>query len=122
MEQKERRKGGRPRLIEEERRAFSVRPGFTEYEFEKLEARAETTGLDVSEFVRRLALNKQFLCVPAINRSALVELSKIGSNINQIAKVTNSSNNLPIACELNLIKDELQKITLTLTINNEIES
>lgn len=110
------RKIGRPRLLEVERRAFSIRPGFNEREFEKLEHRAESVGLDVSEFVRRLALNQQFHALPTINRQALAELSKIGSNVNQLARVANSTGEVSQA--IAGVKSELEKITLTLTLDN----
>lgn len=109
------RKTGRPRLIEAERRAYSIRPGFNQHEFEKLEQRAEAAGLDISEFVRRLALNQQFHALPTINRQALVELSKIGSNVNQLARVANVTGEVPN--EITYIKRELEKITLTLTLH-----
>lgn len=80
------RKGGRPRLLNEERRAFSVRPGFNEAEFNKLEDRAASAGLELPEFIRRLALHQQFYALPAINKQALTELSRIGNNVNQIAR------------------------------------
>lgn len=116
---KNKRKGGRPRLIAEERRAFSIRPGFNEHEFSTLENRAEIAGLDLCEFVRRLALNQQFLAVPQINRQALAELSKIGTNLNQIAKVANSTQTVDplVSASINLAKIELEKITLSLTVN-----
>lgn len=118
---KTKRKGGRPRLIPEERRAFSIRPGFTEHEFSMLEDRAESAGLDLVEFVRRLALNQQFIAVPSINRQALAQLSRIGSHLNQIAKVANSTKNVQpfVANAINSAKVELEKITLTLTLNHE---
>ena len=109
------RKTGRPRLIEAERRAYSIRPGFNQYEFEKLEQRAEAAGLDISEFVRRLALNQQFHALPTINRQALVELSKIGVNLNQIARIANKKGEIPN--EIAVVKSALEKITLTLTLS-----
>lgn len=115
MELEKRRKGGRPRLIDQERRAFSVRPGFTEYEFSVLEKRAESTGLDLAEFVRRLALNKEFYSVPQINREAMIELNRIGVNFNQIAKFANSTNQILAIETLSQIKDAMDQITLTLT-------
>lgn len=111
------RKSGRPMLIDEERRSYSVRPGFNPHEFEKLEKRAEAAGLDVSEFVRRLALNQQFLAVPQINRQALSELSKIGVNLNQIARIANKTGEVsPSIAE---VKRELEKITLTLILSRK---
>lgn len=118
---KTKRKGGRPKLLLQERRRNSIRPGFNDHEIEILEARAESVGLDLVEFVRRLALNQQFIAVPSINRQALVQLSRIGSHLNQIAKVANSTKNVQpfVANAINSAKGELEKITLTLTLNHE---
>ncbi len=113
------RKGGRPKLITEERRRNSIRPGFTDAEFFKLENRADNAGLDLAEFVRRLALNKQFISVPEINRQALVQLSRIGSNLHQITKIANSTKSIQptFTASINLLKLELEKITLAITLN-----
>lgn len=112
------RKNGRPRLLPEERRAYSIRPGFNSHEFTILEERAESAGIDLSEFVRRLALNQQFHSLPAINRDALVQLARIGQNLNQLARIANAEGSVqPIKDSIGGIKSELEKITLTLTVN-----
>lgn len=113
---KKKRKGGRPKLLAEERRSFSIRPGFNESEFGRLEARAELAGIDLPEFVRRLALNQKFYSVPAINRASMVELSRIGNNINQIARVLKSNPNpAGLSHHLSNIEAALEKIGLQLT-------
>ena len=113
------RRGGRPRLTKEERRLYSVKPGFTEHEFEKLEARAESVGLDPASFIRRLSLNQPFYSVSSINRSALAELSRIGNNVNQISKAINTSANARAIEALDIIKTDLQKLTLAITTESE---
>lgn len=121
---KKKRKGGRPKLLAEERRSFSIRPGFNESEFGRLEARADSAGIDLPEFIRRLALNQKFYSVPAINRASMVELSRIGNNINQIARVLKSNPNpIGLIQQLSRIEAALEKIGLQLTdTSSEIES
>ncbi|PPD56991.1 MAG: hypothetical protein CTY10_01220 [Methylotenera sp.] len=122
-ETKKRRKGGRPRLLNEERRAFSVRPGFNEAEFNKLEDRAEAAGLDLPEFIRRLALNQKFYALPAINKTALVELSRIGNNVNQIARAIKLDGNA-IATQQTLtqLQTHLNDIALQLSVSESSEA
>lgn len=76
-------------LLPEERRAYSVKPGFTEREMEILEKRAEAVGLPVAEFIRRLAIRQPIHAVPSINREAVIELRRIGNNINQATRQMN---------------------------------
>lgn len=116
INKKKKRKGGRPKISIDERRLFTTRPGFNESEFERLEARAESVGLDLPEFIRRLALNQPFYAMPAVNRAGLVELSRIGNNINQIARVLKSNPNpIGLIQHLSNIETALEKIGLQLT-------
>lgn len=94
-----RSKGGRPRLLPEERRRHIFQPGFNDHEARQLIARAEQAGLDTVELIRRLALNSQINTVPAVNREALIELNRIGNNINQIATGLNASALRPLNSE-----------------------
>ena len=53
---------------------------------------AKKTGLSVSEFIRRSALGKEIdpaIIIPEVNRATYSELSKIGTNLNQIAAKLN---------------------------------
>lgn len=121
---KKKRKGGRPKLLAEERRSLSIRPGFNEAEFLKLESRAESVGLGLPEFIRRLSLNQPFYAMPAVNRACMVELSRIGNNINQIALVLKSNPNpAGLTHHLSNIEAALEKIGLQLTdTSTETES
>ena len=122
---KKRRKGGRPRLLNEELRAYSVRPGFNEAEFAKLEDRAEAAGLEIPEFIRRLALNKAFYALPAINKTALAELSRIGNNVNQIAraiKLNGNGNAIATQQTLTQLQNHLNTIALQLSVSADSEA
>ncbi|MDK2772907.1 MAG: MobC family plasmid mobilization relaxosome protein [Flavobacterium sp.] len=85
-----------------------------------LEEYSKTYGLSVVEYVRKRALNKQLPkhIISPINRELLIELSRIGNNVNQLAK-RNNQNFLDkyvfnrdlkeLKDILNLIKTELLK-------------
>ena len=58
-----------------------------------LEEYSKTYGLSVVEYVRKRALNKQLPkhTISPINRELLIELSRIGNNVNQLAKKSNQN-------------------------------
>ncbi len=104
------RRGGRPCLTAAERRCYKIKTGFTPAEYEKLAARAETANISEPEFIRRICINQPIYTVPAINSQALIELNKIGTNLNQIAKIANTSQSFDAVAELQKLNQELQKI------------
>ena len=104
------RRGGRPRLLADERRSFQVKVGFTPSQYQKLAERAETANIPEPEFIRRVCINQPIYTIPKVNAQALVELNKIGVNINQLTKVSNTSANFNAIAELQKITIELQKI------------
>ena len=79
-----------------------------------IESQANTYGISVVQYVRRRSLNKQLPkhAISPLNREFLVELSRIGNNINQLTKKSNQNaidrNGLDI--ELNLLKEMLYQI------------
>lgn len=90
MSSERKNKCGRPRKIDAERRDFTYRPGYTEAENDKLEQRAAAAGLSVAEFIRVSSLNLQIKTIPAANRDAIIALTRIGNNVNQVARKLNS--------------------------------
>lgn len=104
------RKGGRPRLTPEERRCYKIKVGFTPSQYEKLAQRAETANISEPEFIRRLCINQPIYTIPKINSNALIELNKIGTNLNQLTKIANTVQNFDATIELKKINEELQKI------------
>lgn len=109
-EQPRKRRGGRPRLSPDERRSIQIKVGLTPSQYVKIEERAESAGLSDVELIRRLAISQQFNTVPAINRSALIELNKIGINLNQIAKAVNSGADVNFEKALESIKYDIKEI------------
>ncbi|MFC5410711.1 plasmid mobilization relaxosome protein MobC [Larkinella bovis] len=98
----ERNKGGRPKKEEKEKRTMNVRIRFTEDEYQRLKTRMATTNApDFSTFVRAICLEKPLqLAVPTSSqddqmldliREIRVDITKIGSNINQSVKRINST-------------------------------
>lgn len=90
---KPRNRGGRPPLLDIERRSVKFHGGFTFAEAELIAQKAEMAGVTESEFIRHAVLNRELKTVPAINKNTYSELGKIGVNINQIAKLLNSGSN-----------------------------
>lgn len=105
-----RRRGGRPRLSEDERRSYRIKIGFTPSQYQTLVDRAEAAGLSDIELIRRLAINQQFHTVPSINRDALIELNKIGVNLNQLTKIANSNTDTNLLHALNEVKAGIKTI------------
>ena len=72
-----------------------------------LEEFSKLYGVNVVEFIRIKALKKQLPkhMMSGINRELLIELSRIGNNINQLTKRVNQNNP-----NLNGLKDELYNL------------
>lgn len=111
---KKKRQGGRPRLTPDEKRSFQIKVGFTPSQYTTLSNRAEIANLPDCEFIRRVCINQQIYTIPKVNAQALIELQKIGVNINQLTKVSNTSANFNAIAELQKITNELQKIGKTI--------
>lgn len=84
------RKYGRPKLSPLERRVVRLTAGFTTTELQKIEARANAAGVEVSELIRHLVLNQQINSVPQVNRQAYAELARLAGNLNQLAHHLNA--------------------------------
>lgn len=84
-------KGGRPLLPDDERRNHRVEFWLNDAEFADLFYLCEHSGMTKGELVRSLIFKKQirWMKTPAINRQAYAELGRIGSNVNQAAKLAN---------------------------------
>ena len=83
-------------------------------EREAVKATADEAGLTVSDYVR-MRLAHQRVRQTAAERDALMHLSRIGSNINQIARWANSHANqieaIQILMRLDDIQADIRKIT-----------
>ena len=110
IEPTKKRRGGRPRLSPDERRSIQIKVGLTPSQYAKIEERADSAGLSDVELIRRLAINQQFHTVPSINRNALIELNKIGVNLNQIARVANSGADVNFQQLVDSIKSDMKEV------------
>jgi hypothetical protein len=110
----------RPKKKLDEIKLFQINLRVTLNEQVQLEEIAKTYGLNVVEFVRRRALQKQLpkFTMLGLQRDLLIELSRIGNNINQMSKKANQGNPnlkgledelLSLNKKLNIIKNELLK-------------
>lgn len=104
------RKGGRPKLLTCELRSYQIKVGFTPAQFLVIEARAENAGMPEAELIRRIAINEEIRTMPAVNREALMQLGKIGTNVNQLAKIANSTNSLTFINELKELSAQIKNL------------
>lgn len=121
---KKRSRGGRPALPDNERRIVRLQPAFTIAEIEALEQRAAALGINPCEWLRMSALGLAVKSVPAINRSAYSELSKLASNINQIAHVANATsafNPSDLVKTLSETKEKVQELRTELLGGNRYD-
>jgi len=84
----------RPKKNIEEIKLLQINLRVTLNEQVQLEEIAKIYGLNVVEFVRRRALQKQLpkFTMSGLQRDLLIELSRIGNNINQMSKRVNQGN------------------------------
>ena len=82
------RKGGRPKKSSDIQRSKIIGFRVKLSEYYKLKSQAETLGLRVPDFCRTLVLGKKVesVLVKQANQEAVRQLSRIGVNINQVAK------------------------------------
>lgn len=74
-------------------KVFQVNIRLTAEEQVFVENQANSYGISVVAYVRKRALNKQMPkhSLSPINRELLIELSRIGNNVNQLAKKSNQN-------------------------------
>lgn len=101
---------GRPRKHPNEQRSVQNKQRYTQAEVDYIGLMAERAGLTVSDFIRRAALRISIQPPrPSEEREALRELSRIGVNLNQIARALNRGRETPP-----YIEDAILKLTHTL--------
>ena len=104
----------RPKKKLDEIKLFQINLRVTLNEQVQLEEIAKTYGLNVVEFIRRRALQKQLpkFTMSGLQRDLLIELSRIGNNINQMSKRVNQGNpNLKgLESELSNLHKQLNEI------------
>lgn len=96
-------KTGRPKKVENRTVNRTIR--FTEEEFSAIQEKADLAGITVSEMIRRSACGAKIshvdISAVSVLRDSRATLTRIGNNINQLAKKCNSAN-LPAELRANL--------------------
>lgn len=106
------RKGGRPRKPDLDKRGLLIAARVRPDELAAIEARAAATNRPLSDFIRDLALSgpirvRQFRTLSAIDRH---DLARIGSNLNQIARVCNATGDSQRARDIETLLNELRVV------------
>ncbi|MEZ0223993.1 MAG: mobilization protein [Alphaproteobacteria bacterium] len=81
-----RRRGGRPRMPEIERRTAQVTVALNQLECERIAMKCDEAGMDVPSYLRAAALGNNVLTVPAVNREKYTELARLAGNLNQLMR------------------------------------
>lgn len=83
---------GRPKKELTSLKIIQVNIRMTVDDYIKISDNAETIGLSVAEYVRRKTTERSLpkKRVSPLDRKFFVELSRVGNNLNQLAKVVNS--------------------------------
>ena len=77
-----------------ERKNF-VNTRLSDDELRLLDSLRESSSLSRSSYLRQSALGVQPKIIPSVNRQQWVELSRIGSNLNQLAYAVNRDGSIP---------------------------
>jgi Bacterial mobilisation protein (MobC) len=119
-------KGGRPQLSDDEFRSTSIRVGLNSSELAKFNQRCQLAGMSANRFTqanfaRKLLVNERIYATSQINRDALVELGRIGNNLNQISKVLNNAGTPDevLALGVEKIMQDIHQIATELVGNND---
>lgn len=106
------RKGGRPRKDDMDRRGEQLRVRVRPDELAAIEQRAAACNRALPDYVRELALSgailvRQFRSFSAIDRH---DLARIGSNLNQIARICNTTGDSARARNIEVLLAELRAL------------
>lgn len=90
MKNNNQKKTGRPTLPSEDVRQYVIGVRVNLKERTLLASKARMLNLSLSQCLRELSIQKDIkrLVVPAVNRQAYAELSKLGSNLNQLLQLS----------------------------------
>ena len=107
---------GRPKSSEAVKRDIQTKVMMTADERALIEDYAHGMGYSISEYIRWASLQKempQSTVEQQLKNSAILELNRIGVNLNQIAKQINSGKQTPALLEQVLLEIRQQIIFLT---------
>jgi uncharacterized protein (DUF1778 family) len=111
------RRGGRPRKPDLDKRGLIVAARVSPDERAAIEERAAASNRELSDFLREQALTGKVL-VRAFNTLSAIDrhdLARIGSNLNQIARVLNTTGETQRARNIESLLDELRGLLARLS-------
>ena len=111
------RRGGRPRKPDLDKRGLIVAARVSPDERAAIEERAAASNRELSDFLREQALTGKVL-VRAFNTLSAIDrhdLARIGSNLNQIARVLNTTGETYRARNIESLLDELRGLLARLS-------
>lgn len=92
----------------------------------KVSDNAQTIGLSLAEYIRKKVTGKSLpkKKVSPLDRKLFVELSRVGNNLNQLAKIVNSGIRDPFSIhkQLEEVKTVLQHLKSNITNNDRYDS
>jgi hypothetical protein len=108
-------KGGRPKKAVKKDQLMAIK--CTLYERKVIEARAKSTNLTVSEYLREIGLtgkiDRRDKALPKEVLNLTAALNHMGTNLNQIAKKRNGADELPLElAELKVRSGHLKEIAV----------
>jgi len=91
------------------KRGKSVLVRMTEEEFEKIEKKSYKSKLSKQDYILKSSLDKEILVIEGI-QDLVIQLSKVGTNINQIARKVNTGEIDDCSFQLDGIGKELSEV------------
>lgn len=91
------------------KRNKQVKVWLTEEEYQKLMYKINKSKLNQSEYIRKSILEKDIIVIDGI-KELLIEIKRIGNNLNQLTKAVNSGMIVDISNDLKYIKSELKEV------------
>lgn len=108
----EKKKGGRPRLADSQKRTIKKEVAFSPGEFDQLKKLAKERGITPAEFLRSCALNPSAEGRKSEDDKSLMRtLAGMANNLNQIAKLNHATRgNHEITVNTKLLLTEMRKL------------
>ncbi len=91
------------------KRKYSIGIWLSEKELIQLKDRISKTNLNQSAYIRNCVLNKNITVIPGI-RDLVIEIKRIGNNLNQITRSVNSGTLTVLGDDLKDIKKDLKVV------------
>jgi len=91
------------------KRNISLGIWLTQEELEGLKKRMSNTNLNQSAYIRKCILDKNITVIPGI-RDFMIELKRIGNNLNQITRLANEGSLTIIGDNMKNINEDLKTV------------